>query len=772
MSKVKDLFKAEASNPAEIAMLYNGTVGFVIPEYQRQYDWSKKNIERLYYDILNGFERLSQGTGANTFTFLGTLIFVEENTKETDFSGRSLAVVDGQQRLTTLAFFACALCELLRYQKSEIDFSSIDNTISKWLKTEIEERLHTLYRCSVGSQQITATRYSPFPIIVRSGDTRGKSKTSSEYISPIGKFLDGFAEYFGSEEVEYIPPSIGKNKFAEQLAKNYQLVRSLVNNLNNEKWYEDTECERFNVKWARRAQCRNLFERLRDFVKDQDKINKTIEDVLKLSILHNLLRTLMFASYFCNYVVLTRVTTEDESAAFDIFDALNTTGELLTALETLKPRVINFEKAKNGYAGSESEAAFKILEEDLDERFSDNTSRKQSETKNLVVTFALYIEGKKLSKDLATQRNFLRTTYDKATNSSEQSARQFVRSLADTAKFRRFYWEKKGIEELSRFHSNEHVDEVQLLASFIKDTDTSLTLPILSRYWKPDIKQTGDAHFLEVLRAVTAFLVIRRAATGSTAGIDSDFRAIMAPKEGPGASRKFDLCAGVENKKDPPHPDELKEALKSLLKHKLKSLDKNRWIDKVVANPLYQQSREIVRFMILLAAHQSLPSKTLPGTWQKSGVKTSKNERDFFNYKTWFGSHYITVEHIAPESEPKRGWSQDLYKDNILRHTLGNLVLLPAKENMAIGNESWQKKKKFYLALTETTEQQQNQRIEEAMAAGITFSKTINKLLEQGDRLPLLDPLRDVEKWNKEVVLLRGKNTAELCWNTVRPWLD
>ncbi len=752
-------------------MLHNGTVGFVIPEYQRQYDWSKDNIHRLYFDILNGFERLSQGTGASTFTFLGTLIFVEQDTKEPDFSGKSLAVVDGQQRLTTLAFFACALCEALRHQWSSINSSSIDNTISKWLKKEIEERLYALYTCAVGSQKLTPTESFPFSRIIRLGDTRGKSKASSEYLSPIGKFIDGFTEYFSSEEIEYVPPAIGEDKHAEKLAKNYQIVRHLVNNLNNESWYEDTECEQFDVGRLNRAQCRGLLEQLRDFVTDQGKINKTIEDILKLNVLHDLVRTLMFASYFCNYVVLTRVTTEDESAAFDIFDALNTTGEPLTALETLKPRVINFERSKTGYIGSESETAFETLNENLDQRFSD-TLRKQSETKDLVVTFALYIEGKKLSKDLAAQRNFLRTSYDKAVSNSEESARQFVRALARTAEFRRFYWGKKGIEELSRFHDNKHVDEIQLLSSLISDMKTSLILPILSRYWKPDLKQTGDAHFLQALRAITAFLVIRRAATGTTAGIDSDFRAIMAPKKGPGASKKFGLCAGIEHEKDPPHPNELKEALKNLLRHKLKSLDKNNWVEKVTDNPLYEQSRELVRFMILSAAHQALPSENLPGTWQRDGVKSSQDERVFLNYKTWIGAHYLTIEHVAPETEPRRGWPQDLYKNYILRHTLGNLVLLPARENTAIGGDSWKKKRIFYLALTESTEKQQHNRIEEAKAAGITFSKTIDELLEKGDRLPLLDPLRNVEKWNREVVLRRGKNIAELCWDIVRPWLD
>lgn len=750
-------------------MLYNDNVGFVIPEYQRQYDWSEGNIRRLYYDILNGFERLSQGTGANTFTFLGTLIFVEQNNKEPSFSGISLAVVDGQQRLTTLAFFACALCEALKRQRSIIN-SSIDNTISTWLNKEIDERLYALYTCAVGSQKVTPTSSFPFSRIVRSGDARGKSKTSSEYLSPIGKFLEGFAEYFSSKEIEYVPPAMGNDKHAEKLAKNYQIIRRLVNNLNNEDWYEDTECEQFNMEQIKRAQCRDLFEQLRDFITNQDEINSTIENVLKLNTLHDLIRTLVFASYFCNYVVLTRVITEDESAAFDIFDALNTTGEPLTALETLKPRVINFERNKAGYSGSDSETNFEELNKDLDQRFSD-TSRKQSETKDLVVTFALYIEGKKLSKDLAAQRNFLRTSYDKAASHNEKSARQFVRALAHIAKFRRFYWEKTGIEELSLFHASDHVSEVQLFSSFISDMKTSLILPILSRYWKPELKQTGDADFLEALRAVTAFLVIRRAATGHTAGIDSDFRAVMAPKEGPGASKKFGLCAGVEHERNPPHPNELKIALRQLLERKLKSLDKNNWVNKVIANPLYEQSRELVRFMILSATHQSLPSQSLPGTWKREGVRRSP-ERDFLNYKTWRSPLYLTIEHIAPEAESRHGWSQDLYRDNILRHTLGNLILLPSEENIAIGADSWKKKKKFYLALTENMEGQQQDRIAEAKAAGITFSKTINKLLEKGERLSLLDPLRDVEEWNEKVVLNRSKNIAGLCWNTIRPWLD
>ncbi len=772
MKKAKDLFEALATSPLEMAMLEEGRVGFAIPEYQRQYDWAEANIVRLYYDALNGFARTSESGDANAFTFLGTLILVKEENKEEDFGGLSFAVVDGQQRLTTLSLFACALSEALRRQLELTDFpSSVDATLKKWLEEEVSERLYALYECAVGSQRISPKNTFPFPRIVRHEDSRGRSKPTSDYKSAIARFLDGFAEYVDSEKTEYVPPSLGSGTDAEKLAGNYQLIRLLIGNLNDADWYEDTECEQFDISWIQRAQCRTLFDRFFDFIKNDSDRNRALDTIIKHEELHCLMRTLLFASYFCNCVVLTRVTTHDESAAFDIFDALNTTGEPLTALETLKPRVINYEKKQHGYAGTPSESAFATIDNNLDQRFSD-TAKKQAETKDLIVTFALYLEGKKLSKDLAAQRNFLRQSYDNAAKNGANSARQFVQALADATQFRRYYWERDGVEELGRFHKSENVDEVQLLSSFIADMKTSLALPILSRYWTDDLKHKGEDRFLEVLKAVAAFLVLRRAATGGTAGIDSDFRAIMAPSVGRGSSRKFGLCAGVDHTNELLSPDKLKEAFKALLTHKLKTLTKESWVGMAAANPLYEQSRELVRFMILTAAHQAMPSETTPGIWKTDGVKASVHTNNFRNYATWRGKHYATVEHIAPETVPKHGWDTGLYKDSILRHTLGNLVLLPAKENSAIGSDSWEKKKKFYLALTETSAADQDRRIEEAKAAGISFSQNTTRLLQAGTRLSLLDPLREVEFWNSEVVSARGKNIAELCWDHVWPWLN
>ena len=574
-----------------------------------------------------------------------------------------------------------------------------------------------------------------------------------------------------SDNVEFLPPTLGSGTDAKKLAGNFQLVRDLVMGLNDSDWYEDTECEQFDVKWATRRHCRKLFERLRDFIPAEDERNQAIDSIVKHEEIHDLLRTLLFSAYFCNCIVLTRVTTEDESTAFDIFDALNTTGQPLTALETLKPRVINFEEKRKGYSGSDSQTAFEGISQHVDQRFSE-TTKKQTETKDLVVTFALYLEGRKLPRDLAAQRNFLRRSYDGAARISKESARQYIRSLAQVAEFRRYYWDKNGIGELARFHRNKTVDEVQLLMSLISGMKTSLALPILSRYWRPDLKYEGERDFIAVLRAVVAFVVLRRAATGGTAGIDSDLRAVTAPRTGRGASRKFELCAGVGLRNAVLTNEDLKSALKNLLKHKLKRLTKETWVLQAAGNPLYEQSRELARFMILAAAHQAVRSKSMPGTWTKSGIKASPNTNDFLNYKTWRGEYYATVEHVAPSEVPKYGWSKELYADNVLRHSLGNLILLPAKENSAIGNSSWAKKKKFYQALTAISESDQKKRIDEAAAAGIQLSKSTVRILKSGVRLSLLDPLCDVDVWNSNVVSLRGKNIAALCWDLVWEWLN
>ena len=72
---------------------------FVVPVYQRNYDWKETHCKQLFRDILNvitlGHEH-----------FLGTICF--KNT-----SSRERSIIDGQQRLTSISLLLKALYDLV-----------------------------------------------------------------------------------------------------------------------------------------------------------------------------------------------------------------------------------------------------------------------------------------------------------------------------------------------------------------------------------------------------------------------------------------------------------------------------------------------------------------------------------------------------------------------------------------------------------------------------------------------------------------------------------
>ena len=84
---------------------------FRIPVYQRNYDWSESNCNRLLDDIKHILD-------SGTKHFLGTIVFMAS--KDNGFSLSEYIIIDGQQRLTTMMLFLKALCDLAEQKESEI----------------------------------------------------------------------------------------------------------------------------------------------------------------------------------------------------------------------------------------------------------------------------------------------------------------------------------------------------------------------------------------------------------------------------------------------------------------------------------------------------------------------------------------------------------------------------------------------------------------------------------------------------------------------------
>lgn len=82
-------------------------VQFVIPVYQRNYDWSHSECKDLLNDILS-VETENRGTH-----FIGSIVFIHEGTYSTS-EVKELVIIDGQQRLTTINILYVALYRFAR----------------------------------------------------------------------------------------------------------------------------------------------------------------------------------------------------------------------------------------------------------------------------------------------------------------------------------------------------------------------------------------------------------------------------------------------------------------------------------------------------------------------------------------------------------------------------------------------------------------------------------------------------------------------------------
>jgi len=94
---------------------------FVIPVYQRNYDWRIEHCEQLYNDLLDIVKYNFRNH------FLGSIVYVFDEYKP----GRELLIIDGQQRIATISLLLLAIHNLL--EKGEVVSES------KSLKEEINE---------------------------------------------------------------------------------------------------------------------------------------------------------------------------------------------------------------------------------------------------------------------------------------------------------------------------------------------------------------------------------------------------------------------------------------------------------------------------------------------------------------------------------------------------------------------------------------------------------------------------------------------------------
>ena len=168
---------------------------FVIPVYQRNYDWSVAQCKQLLDDILE------VGTSNHmNVHFIGSIVYVHDDVY-TSSSIKELTVIDGQQRLTTLTLIYLVIYRLAKELNAEELVSEINETflINKFVPEDEKLKLRP-----------TENNDKALKYLIR-GD-------EDEEYHAFSKLIDNFNYYKGritEENYQYVLKGLSKLMFVE-----------------------------------------------------------------------------------------------------------------------------------------------------------------------------------------------------------------------------------------------------------------------------------------------------------------------------------------------------------------------------------------------------------------------------------------------------------------------------------------------------------------------------------------------------------------------------
>jgi len=115
-------FKPDEKN---IRSLLKSSCQFIIPRFQREYSWDKKNYQEFFEDMMNNLVVVNGNIKDDQY-FLGTMLFVGNFTEKPD---KAIEVIDGQQRLTTITMLFSVLSDRFRELGEDILSKQLFNYI-------------------------------------------------------------------------------------------------------------------------------------------------------------------------------------------------------------------------------------------------------------------------------------------------------------------------------------------------------------------------------------------------------------------------------------------------------------------------------------------------------------------------------------------------------------------------------------------------------------------------------------------------------------------
>ncbi|MBB1390600.1 HNH endonuclease [Shewanella sp. SG44-6] len=376
------------------------------------------------------------------------------------------------------------------------------------------------------------------------------------------------------------------------------------------------------------------------------------------------------------------------------------------------------------------------------------------ESRDIVSSFVLYIEGINPEEHLSWQRNKLIDLYNKAEQLNNIEV--LIHSLKEIVDFRVDFWNEKNV--VKQLEELPERDEVLVYLDYFRQLNSTLLIPIVTRIYNLYYFKNKKS-FVKQIKALMHFVVLWRLSHPNTASIDKVFKNLML-----GNNTRSALCVGLGPKNKILDEEGVINFLSNELRiKKINTFDL--WSNKFKGNSIYTVSKPTARLAILACYHHSeimIDQVTI----SKTKAKLS-DQNDLLNITSWKSNRYKTLEHIAPQNmKNTNDWDQDIYSDGeAFSNSLGNLTLLPEAENTAIGNNTWHVKKDYLKCFTAINKDEIDINISKLKLNGLSVKKSTIDIMygNYALGLPVLS-LLNIDVWDKNIIQNRQLNFAKLIW--------
>ena len=777
--EISEVFAAE---PLSVMGFLSDTgLGIYIPPFQRSYRWEPQKIARLLDDIAHGLMVTTEMP--DSICFLGTVIALRDTDYRTvepihreDVQSRVMSIIDGQQRLTTILILTTVLHEKISTLSRKLQNN--ESPLEKWAVDEAANLCASLQKLFIEDKNTGQGHYRFYPRMIRAYlDVWSRRDGMALYKSPIANYCFEYYKWSVAEDrggvFTFSPLAEADTDEANaeahrQFASKRDYVKRYVSKLVKGEGIEDTDGATVPSP-AELAASESLQLALFNY-----GLNPTVTEAMLTqpndeSDLTRLIRLIELSNYMLLRVSVTVVTAKREEYAFDMFEALNTTGEPLTAIETFKPRAIAAEGLTT-WKSCPSKELFDRVDAYLDREGGQTSDKRQRATNNLLIPFALAQTGKRLSKRLSEQRRYLKSTYDfneSEASSSLEDKRRYMKTMTNVAIFVEEYWGTNPA--LPKILDDDLRNDALLGLRILKDANHDIVVGPLARFFDAfvnshDNDQSRMAEQLgEAVRATAGFFALWRGAFGGTRGIDDVWRSVAGgdvDRGFEGVARKARENSWVPNV----------AALRLYLHRRLSDegvATEEQWVDKASMIGIYEASKHLTRLLLLAASDDSSLDMANPGLI----VRGRAGLLPMLTLSAWESPDLRTIEHVVPQAESP-GWDTNIYRTPNALHSLGNLTLLPGVANSSVSNSPWATKRVLYRALSAKTLDEAQILLAEAESMGVTLGQSAELIVGNAKYLPLLESISKVESsWDLELVTKRSRRIASLAYSRIAPWV-